>query len=190
MIKFIRSCLKLLKNQYSLFQRQRKSLFTNESVNSKGEPEPWFTYPCIDYLNNLKLKNKTIFEYGSGNSTLYFEEKGSRIVSVEDNKEWYKKLKSQCWNLNYAEGKDYINQINKYGYSSWDIVIIDGNWRVECAKQAIKYSNFIILDNSDWYPEINTFLIESGYTPFHFWGYGHINEYQWCTSIYRKCGKQ
>ena len=46
------------------------SIYTHLLVNENNEPIPWFTYPSIQYLDQLDLSEKTIFEWGSGNSSL------------------------------------------------------------------------------------------------------------------------
>ena len=80
---------KLLSFKYG----QYNSANAFESVNSEGSPYPWYTYPAIEYLNNLDFKNTSVFEYGCGNSSLYYLKRGAKVFSVEDNKIWYKKIK-------------------------------------------------------------------------------------------------
>lgn len=53
---------------------------------------PWITYKAVQWLDNYLDKNMIMFEYGSGDSTLYFSERVKKIVSVEHNKIWYDKI--------------------------------------------------------------------------------------------------
>ncbi len=39
-------------------------------------------------------KNLVLFEFGSGNSTLFFAERVKNVISVEHNKEWYQIVNS------------------------------------------------------------------------------------------------
>jgi len=156
------------------------------------DPIPWYTYPCIEFLNNLDLSKKNIFEYGSGNSSIYFLTKGAYVTSVEDDLDWFKKIK------NYKEGHNLIFEENKNEYISkvsiknFDIVVIDGSYRFECAKFTVseiksnKISpSLIIFDNSDWYENsINLIDKELGWERVDFYGFGPINNYTWVTSIY------
>lgn len=49
---------------------------------------PWFTYPAIAQLLRWNLKDQVVVEYGSGLSTKFFHEQGSKlVVSQEDNQE-------------------------------------------------------------------------------------------------------
>lgn len=58
---------------------------------------PWFTDGCSTFLNNLFKwlpgfikKRITILEFGSGNSTLYFLSKKSRVISIESSADYVK----------------------------------------------------------------------------------------------------
>lgn len=50
---------------------------------------PWLVFSCISFLDEWLSKSMSIFEYGSGGSTLYFAEKAGSIVSVEHDAAWY-----------------------------------------------------------------------------------------------------
>jgi hypothetical protein len=61
-----------------------QSAVRNAPVDAHGEPVPWYTYPAIDYLRQLDFSDKTVFEYGSGYSTLFWASAARRVVSVEE----------------------------------------------------------------------------------------------------------
>ncbi len=48
-----------------------------------GEPIPWFTYPAIRFLEQEITKDLSIFEYGGGQSTLYWSRRVKHIASVD-----------------------------------------------------------------------------------------------------------
>lgn len=163
-----------------------------ESVNSKKEPVPWFTYPAIHFIDNLDLKNKHIFEYGSGYSTLYWAARANHVESVEDNHLWYKKIyevsrKYKNLSLSYIDdARFYVPSINR-SRKLYDVIVIDGKNRFDCAKKAankIKKGGLIIVDNSDRHPEISKFLIKKKFTKIDFRGFGPINHYVWTTSVF------
>lgn len=33
--------------------------------NGQGEPMPWITYPCLEFLNNLNFSDCRVFEYAT-----------------------------------------------------------------------------------------------------------------------------
>ena len=59
------------------------------SINRNKEPIPWWTYSFNDFFIPKLNKNLTIFEYGSGNSTLFLSKIVKKIVSVEHNFDFY-----------------------------------------------------------------------------------------------------
>src|SRR5438874_12120928 len=50
---------------------------------------PWFSYAAIDFLDGFVEPHMTIFEYGSGGSTLFFAQRARSVYSVEDNSKWF-----------------------------------------------------------------------------------------------------
>ncbi len=64
-------------------------------VNKNKEAIPWFTYSTIYFLNKRIKKGMKIFEFGSGNSTLWFANKGCFLNTIEHNLSWYNTLKDQ-----------------------------------------------------------------------------------------------
>lgn len=54
---------------------------------------PWLVFAAIDFLEDLDLKGKKVFEYGSGGSTLFWLRKGANCVSLEHDRSWYEKMK-------------------------------------------------------------------------------------------------
>ena len=95
-------------------------------------------------------KTHRVLEYGSGSSTIEISALCKNITSVEHSFMWYKKLKRQhIPNLNLIfeapdkeclppddgtleQFKTYIHAPLKY--APFDIILIDGRARVECAK--------------------------------------------------------
>jgi hypothetical protein len=52
---------------------------------------PWLPYLVTDYIKQLKPNR--VFEWGSGESTLFFLDLGiTKIVSIEHDREWYNNL--------------------------------------------------------------------------------------------------
>lgn len=71
----------------------------------------------------------------------------------------------------------------------FDVVIIDGVYRGDCAKVALDKVNredgyIIILDNSDWYPNTKQKLLYQDLICFDFHWFGPINSYTWTTSLF------
>ena len=54
--------------------------------------QPWLSKQAVDFLDSIVSEDSTIFEWGSGGSTLRYAPKAKRIVSIENDKSWYDKL--------------------------------------------------------------------------------------------------
>lgn len=169
-----------------------KSRQLKKSIDKDGKPIPWFTYPAIDYLKQLDLRDKVIFEWGSGNSSRYFSSLSKLVFSVEDNKEWFELISNfniENHKIVYATGSEYVNAIGTFNLN-YDVIVIDcylGELREECSKKAVNYlkeDGLIILDNSDRHPDIGEFFRNFGFIEVDMHGLGPINDYTWTTSFF------
>jgi len=178
--------IKILEFEYGHFNSAKKW----KCENKNGEPIPWYTYPAIEYLSQLDFREKTVFEWGSGYSSLYWAVRAKFVLSIEDNKEWYQKnkaLKKNNQKTSFIQDKyKYINSISN-GSGKYNVIVIDGSNRYQCSQIAptyLKTGGIIILDNSDWFPKSAKFLREANLIQIDFKGFGPINGYTWATSIF------
>jgi hypothetical protein len=168
---------------------QWRSIRDWSSVDKDGNPIPWYTYPATEYLSHLDFSKLSIFEYGSGNSTLWWAKRSKSVTAVEDDEFWYTKVRS---NLG-IDSIEYLLEIEKDRYISSsakdaDIFIIDGKHRRECAEHVASCERegvMIILDNSDWYPKTTNYIRNTlSWMQIDFHGFEPINNYTWTTSIF------
>ena len=163
-------------------------------VDRDGNPIPWYTYPAIEFLSHLDLRGFSVFEYGSGFSTLWWSQRVRKIVSIEHDKDWFAKIKSKIQDkkrIQYKLADPDIYPFEIMNYSEpFDIIIIDGIKRPLCAKCVVEYikkygGKMIIFDNSDWHPNTIDFLRENlDWIEVDFHGFGPINNYTWTTSVF------
>ncbi len=121
---------------------QYESIKNWDCVDKNGNKIAWYTYPAIEYIDNIDFSQKSIFEFGSGNSSIYWSNKAKDVTSIEHDKLWYEKVKSS-FNANqtllYKENnEEYENSILTTD-KKFDVIIIDGIRRYECAKSVIEY---------------------------------------------------
>ncbi len=179
--------IKILEIDYNHFYTTLK----RKCVDRKGEPIPWYTYPAIDYIKRVDFSHRTIFEYGSGNSTLFWGKRASKVISVEDNPKWFQEIaKKASPNILIkliTKKLEYVNEIMNYPYK-FDVIIIDGEHsRFQCAQKAmLKLNNggMIILDNSENYFKTANTLRESGLIQIDMTGFGPIQGNTWTTSFF------
>lgn len=166
-----------------------RTLESKLPMSADGAPIPWYTYPAIEYFNQLDAKGLKIFEYGSGNSSLYWARKGAEVWSVEHDHGWYNSMETrsaQLKGLLLRESANAYAQAIKDVGGDFDIIVIDGAWRNECATAALPHlrpGGIFILDNSDWYTDVSELLKENGFFQVDFNGFGPVNNYCWTTSI-------
>lgn len=128
-----------------------------------------------------------MFEYGSGGSTLFWQRRKAKLVSIEHEPHWYEVVRGR---IPYSAGVDYrlikpepakttvnqpdisdpdqyltddpnfrglhstsyVQQIDAFSDSSFDIVLIDGRARPSCIKHGarkVKLGGLLILDNAE-----------------------------------------
>ncbi len=174
-----------------------RSYYTKQAVNRKNEPIPWCTYPFIKFIENRLKKDFDVFEYGCGNSTLWYADKVKSITSVEHHNEWYhlvsKKLPENA-KLIYkqlvydAEYSQAVFEENK----KYHIIIIDGRDRVNSVKNAINAlseNGIVVFDNTDrtQYQKGIDILLKNGFRKIDFEGLSPVTAQNNMTSIfYRK----
>ena len=49
-----------------------------ECLDAGQSPIPWYTYPAIEFLNQIDFSVKSVFEFGSGNSTRYWAKRAEK----------------------------------------------------------------------------------------------------------------
>ncbi len=167
-----------------------------EPVDKNFEPLPWLTYSFIDLITERLSKEFNVFEFGSGNSTLFFARKAKDVTSVEHDIEWYNKLKSKIPDnskliLSISDrSEDYIAGL-KQSDKKFDLIIIDGIHRVDCCLSASNYltdKGVIILDDSEreLYSEGIEYLLNEGFKRIDFWGIPPGMVIRKCTTIFYK----
>ena len=107
-----------------------------DCVDACGNKIPWYTYPAIEFLNTFDFSEKSVFEFGSGNSSTYWAKKAKDVISVEHDKEWFEKVNSSLNNnqtlLLREDSEDYEKSILDFN-KKFDVVIIDGIRRLQCS---------------------------------------------------------
>jgi hypothetical protein len=191
-------CLRwILKNSKILFcdLGQYRTMRTHRPIDANGEPLPWYTYPMIEYLKSFNFSDKVVYEWGCGNSSTFWANRCKKVISCEHNKYWFDYMMSIKRDnqdiLLFTDQESYVKAIEKSG-EIFDIIIIDGEYRNQCAglaPQFLRNGGFIILDNSDWYPSTSEFLREQGFFQIDFSGFGPVNNYTWTTSMFIRCNQ-
>jgi hypothetical protein len=159
------------------------------SVDASGEPIPWITYPAIEFLKQMDLRDKTVFEYGCGGSTIFWGRIAGRVDSVEDNGDFVQIIRpllpANCTLSHELDVEEYIHAPRHRG--PYDIIVIDGHSRVRCSEVAPRYlkeGGLIILDNSDWFFDASANLRNADLIEVDMAGMAPISDFVSTTSFY------
>jgi hypothetical protein len=168
-----------------------KSFQSERPVDRDGKPVAWYTYPCRAFLEMRLTPDMRVFEYGAGNSTLWYAERVAQVVAVEHDPEWAAilrpQLPSNCELVMTPNDESYLQAIKDF--DPFDVVVVDGMRRPQAAIAALdglKPDGVMIWDNSDWEEEFNAgfpALEAQGFRRIPFRGLGPVNRHAWETSI-------
>lgn len=149
------------------------SFKTQMPIDHDEKPLPWVTYGFID-------RTMDIFEYGSGNSTLWHASKVNSVTSIEHDKKWSERIKNTMPKNStiYYQALEYDGKYSKFSHQlnkKFDIIIVDGRDRVNCVKNSInglKENGVIVLDDSErrQYTDAIDFLLDENFKKIDFWG--------------------
>jgi len=173
-----------------------ESFRAKQAIGRDGKPIPWITYPCLSFLEERLESSMNVFEYGCGNSTLWWASRVQRVVSCEHDQLWYDEVKKtvpanvELYHIPLERDGAYSRLAAKF-HRELDIVFVDGRDRVNCVKQslgALRPNGVVILDNSDdsEYCGALQFLLANNYKFLHFRGPGPITSAVWRTTIFYK----
>lgn len=196
--RFLIACRNQLSSSRALARRygQFRSMRSLECVDANGMPIPWYTYPAIEYLDHLDFSKLTVFEYGSGNSTLWWAKRALSVTSVENDENWYEKIQAMIKSRQADDSRtSYLLEADRGSYVAslskpHDVVIVDGRFRKACVEHLLSSDtagnvSMLIFDNSDWYPQTIQIVRETlGWLEVDFHGFGPINRYTWTTTVF------
>jgi len=169
------------------------SLATGKPVNKASEPVPWLTYPAIDFLEPRLKPEWKVLEYGSGQSTLWWANKVAKVHAVEHDRRWFDMVHNNLpANVSIdlrSTREEYIEAIASCSMAPFDVVVIDGEFRNECARLVSPYiheDGIIVFDNSDrrMFREGVEYLSNNGWKRIDFFGLAPSYLYKSCTSIF------
>lgn len=174
-------------------QGWRRARLANECLNAQGESIPWYSYPAIEYLSKIDWTDASVFEYGSGNSSVWWASRARNVTSVEADRAWFERTSSRLPNNAQAifqpDPQKYVHALQR----AHDVIVIDGlthdYGRLRCAEQALKVMpahGVIILDNADSLPRSAELLRSHGLLEIDFAGIYPLNTEAAITSLF--CG--
>lgn len=167
---------------------------TQSAIDENGRPIPWVTYSFIDFIDERINKEHDVFEFGSGNSTLFYAGRAKSVVSVEHDRDWFEKsLKLKLPNVEMIQCD--LESEGEYSKSAvrtdkrFHVIIVDGRDRVNCCKEALEAlteDGVVVLDDSERskYDKAFLFFERNGFKHLPFTGMAPGAIISKCTTIF------
>lgn len=176
----------------------RSSLLA-KAVQKNGNPLPWYTYPSIDFLKNRSYADRTVLEFGAGQSTMWWAARAMNVLALEGDRAWYEEIADalpknvELHLVSMASSSACVSDVERIlGNKTrrFDVIVIDGLYRhemIDLAKALMKEDGMIICDNADGFGIYDAFR-NSGLSRVDFYGYAPGVLSPHATSIFFKPG--
>lgn len=122
-----------------------------------GRPdEPWWTRQAITWMDEHLKPHMCVLEWGAGASTFWLAQRVAFVRTIEHDQKWIM-LVTKMLDGPAAErviidhlrlGEEYSGSVS----GEYDAVIVDGRFRVQCCRQAVKVlkpGGILLLDNAE-----------------------------------------
>jgi hypothetical protein len=159
-------------------------------VLGDGRPIPMMSYSLVEYLLGLDLSAFELLELGGGGSTRFWASKVKSVLTLETNPEWMKTLQARpIPNLEarLSTPQTLVGDMGALG-RQFDVIVIDAAAnRLHLARSAIgllRPGGFVILDNSDWYPNASKALREADLIQVDFHDFRPLHHFRCTTSLF------
>lgn len=133
--------------------------------------QPWWPYSVARSIAQELKPGASVFEYGGGGSTLWLEDRGCLVTTIEHDPGWYEQLvtvvgpsttvrlvpaaANGSLTSTAAPGRffdAYVAAVDELPPDSQDLVIVDGRARVACvmaAMRRVRPGGLLLLDDSE-----------------------------------------
>jgi hypothetical protein len=134
-----------------------RSFREGRAVDADGRPLPWITYPAIEFLSRHVRADWEVFEYGCGQSTLWWTARVAKVVACEHEAAWAERIRpmlpagAELLHVPLDDAGTYAQTCARWP-GRFDVIVIDGRQRVQCADAALTALNprgVVVWDNSD-----------------------------------------
>lgn len=154
---------------------------------------PWYTLPALEWLKKQETYKWYVLEFGAGYSTMWWNSNSRFNFAIEHNKSWALIAGQNCFYRN--DKNDYINSAQfiidevSTDDNSFDCIIIDGEWRYECASMSmelIKPGGYMIVDNYGQTDFPSAEIIDALLEGWEKQIFRQPNHSDWCTAVFKK----
>lgn len=152
-----------------------KTLRWPQQEKPTDEAKPWYTKGAIEFLEKIVKPEWAVYESGGGASSEWYSKRCRYVFTFETDPLWLTMIHTRAPKVSTLPGRMSVAEA--------DLVAIDGGNRseeVRRSKDAMKSGAYLVLDNSEEYPESGEIL--KGWERHDF----KDDVKPWTTSIWRK----
>jgi len=173
--------------------RQRQFFQGESGVPPTPEAaQPLLTWPFLDFIEHLDLRQQSLIELGAGFSTIWLSKRFGKVRSFETNPEWHAAVARNVA-TNVELSLVPLTQLEsaelEYRGEGWLLVDFAGK-RSAFLNQFLSQLTTaerpvaIVLDNADWYRRGAQLLQQHGYLEIPFYGFKSGQSWISCTSLF------
>ncbi|QED22955.1 O-methyltransferase [Candidatus Deianiraea vastatrix] len=168
-------------------------------IDDEKDIMPWYNYTVVKFLKSRLAKNMSVFEYGSGFSTIFYAKRVNSLISVEVLPDCISWVQNACSQLGISGNEIHLKTDDQFASSIlefdklFDLIIVDSVKRNECVMQAVSKlspSGIVILDNSERenYRKSFDFMKNSGFSELTLTGIKPLSTKLSSTTFFYKSG--
>jgi len=137
--------------------------------------EPWISPGAVRFCDAHLKPGQAGLEWGSGRSTRWYARRLSKLLSIEYDPYWHRKVSrmirdqlgaecrlialdhplSEPTRRDYDPLPAYVAVAGEFADESLDFVVVDGHYRTACIKQVLpklKIGGLLLVDDTGWLP--------------------------------------
>lgn len=121
--------------------------------------KPWFSESASAWLDGFlsARPESSVLECGAGSSTVFFARRAARVVSFEHNPVWFDRVRTALCAQDLSVdlrlcALPYFPRLDDLAPNQFDLIVIDGRNRLECAKRAVRLlrrNGYLVFDDSE-----------------------------------------
>lgn len=168
----------------------KTSIEQRSCVLGDGRAIPMMSYGLVEYLLGLDLSSFELLELGGGSSTQFWASCAKSVLTLETNPEWMSLLESRPLPNVQARlsSADTLESDMAVLGRQFDAIVIDAAAnRYRLARSAVgllRPGGFILLDNSDWYPNAAALLRDADLIQVDFHDFRPLHHFRCTTSLF------
>ena len=185
-VMFLASALNILSSGLGF----KASAERNAAVLGDGRPIPMMSYSLVEYLLGLDLSSFEVLELGGGGSTAFWAGVTRSVLTLETSAEWVAALAARPManvEARLVAGAKLAEAVAALD-RRFDAVVIDcAANRFELARGAVarlRPGGFVLLDNSDWYPNAARVLREADLIQVDFHDFRPLHSFRCTASLF------